>query len=164
VHHSKWVVVATHSNRENFAIENLKRQNYVVYCPMVLKHIRHARRAYDAHRPLFPGYIFVQAGTQCWRAISGTFGVRFIVQNGDTLAFLPSGFVESLKARETGGVISKPVARFQNGQEVAINGGQFDGLVGRIVEVGERDRVMLLLNILNQETKVHVHWKMLHEA
>jgi transcriptional antiterminator RfaH len=131
---------------------------------MILKHIRHARRAYDAHRPLFPGYIFVQAVTQSWRSISGTLGVRSIVQNGDTLAFLPSGFVESLKARETGGVISGLVAPFKQGQSVAINGGQFDGLVGRIVEIRERDRIMLLLNLLNQQTKVHVDWRMLREV
>ena len=152
------------SNREHFAIENLKRQNYVVYCPMVLKHIRHARRAYDAHRPLFPGYIFVQAVTQSWRSISGTFGVRSVVQNGDTLAFLPAGFVESLKVREKGGVISRAAAPFKHGQAVAINGSQFDGLVGRIVEIRARDRIMLLLNLLNQQTKVHVDRRMLREA
>jgi transcriptional antiterminator RfaH len=157
-------VVATHANREHFAIENLQRQNYVVYCPMLLKHIRHARRAYDAHRPLFPGYIFVQAATQSWRPISGTFGVSSVVQNGDTLAFLPSGFVESLKARETGGVISRPGTPFKHGQAVAINGGHFDGLVGRIVEIRERDRITLLLNLLNQQTKVHVDGRMLREA
>jgi transcriptional antiterminator RfaH len=131
---------------------------------MVLKHIRHARRAYDAHRPLFPGYIFVQAVAQSWRPISGTFGVRSVVQNGDTLAFLPYGFVESLKARETGGIISRPVAPFKHGQTAAINGGQFDGLVGHIVEIRERDRIMLLLNLFNQQTKVQVYWRMLREA
>jgi len=164
VRYSTWIVVATHVNREHFAMENLGRQNYVVYCPMVRKHIRHARRAYDARRPLFPGYIFVQAVTQSWRSISGTLGVRSIVQNGDTLAFLPSGFVESLKAREIGGVISGLVAPFKQGQLVAINGGKFDGLVGRIVEIRERDRIMLLLNLLNQQTKVHVDWRMLREV
>jgi transcriptional antiterminator RfaH len=128
---------------------------------MILKHIQHARRAYDTHRPLFPGYIFIQAVIQSWRSISGTFGVRSIVKNGDTLAFLPSGFVESLKAREIGGVISTPVAPFKPGQAIAINGGQFDGLVGRIVEVRERDRIILLLNLLNQQTKVHVESRML---
>lgn len=131
---------------------------------MVLKHIRHARRAYDAHRPLFPGYIFVQVMTQSWRPISGTFGVRSVVQNGDTLAFLPPEFVESLKARETSGVISRSGAPFKQGQEVAINGGQFEGLVGRIVEIRERERIILLLNLLNRQTKVNVDRRMLSEA
>ena len=159
-----WIVVATQSNREHFAIENLARQNYIVYCPMILKHIRHARRVYDAHRPLFPGYIFVRADWQTWRPISGTLGVRSIVRSGDTPAFLPSGFVESLQARECGGVICKPVAPFKRGQAVTINGGQFDGLVGHIVEIRERDRFLLLLNLLNQQTKVHVEARMLREA
>jgi transcriptional antiterminator RfaH len=164
MHYSNWIVVVTHSNRERLAIENLKRQNYVVYCPMILRYIRHARRAYDAHRPLFPGYIFVQAVTESLRSISGTLGVRSILKNGETLSFLPSGFIETLKARETSGVVSRDVAPFKHGQEVAINGGQFDGLVGRIVEIRERDRVILLLNLVNQQTKVHVDRNMLRGA
>jgi transcriptional antiterminator RfaH len=164
VQQSPWIVVATQSNREHFAIENLVRQNYIVYCPMILKHIRHARRVYDAHRPLFPGYIFVRADRRSWRPISGTLGVRSIVHSGDTATYLPSGFVESLKARECGGVICKPVAPFKCGQAVTINGGEFDGLVGRIAEIRERDRILLLLNLLNQQTKVHVEARMLREA
>jgi transcriptional antiterminator RfaH len=158
---SSWIVVATHANREEFAIKNLKLQKYIVYCPVILKHIRHARRAYDAHRPLFPGYIFVQAVWQSWRPISGTLGVRSIVRNGGAPAFLPCEFIESLKARESGGVICKPQAPFKHGQAVAINGGQLDGLVGYIVEIRERDRILLLLNLLNQQTKVHVDVGML---
>jgi len=131
---------------------------------MVLKHIRHARRAYAVHRPLFPGYIFVQAVPQSWRPISGTFGVRSVVQNGDTPAFLPTGFIESLKAREKCGVISRSLAPFENGQVVAITGGYFDGLVGRVVEMRERDRAVLLLNLLNRQTKVHVDTRALREA
>ena len=161
---SSWIVVATHTNREHVAMENLRRQDYVVYCPMILKHIRHARRAYDARRPLFPGYIFVQAVTQSWRPITGTYGVRSVIQNGGARAFLPFGFIESFKARERGGVIYKSEESLTHGQPVTINGGQFDGLVGRIVEIREGDRIILLLNLLNQETKVHVDRRALREA
>jgi hypothetical protein len=36
---------------------------------MILKRIKHARRVYDAKRPLFPGYIFVERPAQrhLWR-------------------------------------------------------------------------------------------------
>jgi transcriptional antiterminator RfaH len=47
-------------HREHVAIENLTRQKFVVYCPMELKRIRHARRTQDVVRPLFPGYIFAE--------------------------------------------------------------------------------------------------------
>src|SRR5208337_3210626 len=77
-----WIVLTTHPHREDFAIENLVRQDYEAYCPMIVKRIKHARRAYDAKRPLFSGYVFVERPAQCdlWRPLLGTFGVRFLLR------------------------------------------------------------------------------------
>jgi len=158
---SKWIVIATHPHREAFAIENLKRHDYEAYCPMILKHIRHAGRTYDARRPLFPNYIFMRMTRSHWRSVLGSYGVRSILCNGDTPALLPSGFVENLKACELAGVISKPKERLKPGQIVTINSGQFDGLIGRIVQIRDRDRVVLLLDILNQKANVLVNARML---
>ena len=55
-HALNWMVLTTHAHSEEFAIENLVRQDYEAYCPMIVKRIKHARRAYDAKRPLFPGF------------------------------------------------------------------------------------------------------------
>jgi transcriptional antiterminator RfaH len=163
---SSWIVLTTHPHREDFAIENLVRQDYEAYCPMIVKRIKHARRVYDTKRPLFPGYIFVErpARRQLWRPLLGTFGVRSVVCNGETPSLLPAGFVESLKAREIDGAIQKPEMPFKPGQSVTINSGPFDGLVGQILEIRESDRVLLLLNLLNQQTRVHVDTNMLRSA
>ena len=163
---SNWIVLTTHPHREDFAIENLVRQDYEAYCPMIVKRIKHARRVYDAKRPLFPGYIFVERPAQrhLWRPLLGTFGVRSVVCNGETPSLLPAGFVESLKAREVDGAIQKPEMPFKPGQSVIINGGPFDGLVGQILEIRESDRVLLLLNILNQQTRVRVDTNMLRSV
>ena len=77
-----WIVLTTHPHREDFAIENLVRQDYEAYCPMIVKRIKHARRTYDAKRPLFSGYVFVERPAQCdlWRPLLGTFGVRFLLR------------------------------------------------------------------------------------
>ena len=69
---SNWMVLTTHAHREEFAIENLVRQEYEAYCPMIVKRIKHARRAYDVKRPPFPGYVFVErpAERHLWRLCS----------------------------------------------------------------------------------------------
>ena len=133
---------------------------------MVVKRIKHARKAFDAKRPLFPGYLFVEHNEQKlrWRNLLGTFGVRTVIRHGEGPAILPAGFVESLKAREINGAIQKPESAFQAGQTVVINGGAFDGFVGQILEVRESDRVLLLLNLLNQQTRVQVETRMLRSA
>ena len=66
-----------------------------------------------------------------------------------------------MKAREINGAIWKPETPFAPGQTVTIVGGQFDGLVGQIIEIRERDRILLLLDLLNRCTKVHIDARML---
>jgi|SRR5208337_532583 len=159
-----WLVLATHPYREAQAIENLVRQSFRVYCPMILTHIRHARRAYDAKRPLFPGYVFVEQPSlqQQWRSLLGTLGVRTVLMSGEKRpAKLPAGFIESLKAREVDGSICKPETPFQIGQQVTIQGGAFDGMAGQIIEMREHDRILVLLDLLKQQTRVHIDAKRL---
>jgi transcriptional antiterminator RfaH len=161
-----WLVLTTHPHRESLVIENLERQGFDAYCPMIVKRIRHARRTYDAPRPIFPGYVFAAYRDRLdqWRPILGTYGVRSLVRHGDSPCILPAGFVEGLRAREIGGVIQKPEQPFTVGQDVAVNGGPFDGLIGQIIEIRENDRVLLLLGLLNRQSKVQVDAKMLRTA
>jgi transcriptional antiterminator RfaH len=150
-----WLVLVTHPHREPQAIENLMRQNFRAYCPMTAKRIHHARRVHDAQRPLFPGYVFVEWPSQ-WRPLLGTIGVRSVVMSDRKPAKLPLGFVESLKARELDGVIGEPEMAFRIGQQVTIQGGAFDGLIGQIIEMRSNDRVLVLLDLLNRQTPVHI--------
>ncbi|MGO9171312.1 MAG: transcription termination/antitermination protein NusG [Rhodomicrobium sp.] len=161
--YGNWLVLATHPYREAQAIENLVRQSFHVFCPMTLTHIRHARRAYDAKRPLFPGYVFVEQPSlqQQWRPLLGTSGVRTVLMSGERPAKLPAGFIESLKAREVDGSICKPVTPFQIGQRVTIQGGPFDGIAGQIIEMREHDRILVLLDLLKRQTRVHIDAKRL---
>ena len=160
-----WHVVATHPHREAQAIENLARQDFCTYCPMTIKRIRHARRAYDARRPLFPGYVFVSPGLrQQWRPALSSPGVRSLVMSGEKPARLPAGLIENLKAREVDGILCRPETSFRVGQEVAIRGGPFDGLIGQIIEMRENDRILVLLDLLERKTRVHVSAKQLSEG
>ncbi len=160
---ANWLVLATHPYREAQAIGNLLRQSFHVYCPMILTHIRHARRAYDAKRPLFPGYVFVEEPSlhQQWRPLLGTLGVRTVLRSGERPAKLPAGFIESLKAREVDGSICKPETPFRIGQRVTIQGGAFDGLAGQIIEMRDHDRILVLLDLLKRQTRVQIDAKRL---
>ena len=154
----RWVAINTHPHREHSALENLMRQNFDVYCPRILKRIRHARSVRDVTRPLFPGYVFAEVAPDLtmWRPILSTHGVRTVIRFGDRLAFLDKRFIDGLRAREIGGVISRPVAPYCIGQEVRLNGGPFDGLIATIIAMDEKDRLVLLTSLLNQNVRVKV--------
>jgi transcriptional antiterminator RfaH len=149
---SGWLVVNTKPHRERIAIDNLLRQEFMVYCPMIRKRVSHARRMHDVLRPLFPGYLFVQMDPR-WRPILSTVGVRTLVHFGERLSMVANEFIDSLKAREINGAIVRPSTPYTVGQQVRLVGGSFDGLVADIIEMHERDRLTVLMDLLNQKVK-----------
>ncbi|MES0403589.1 MAG: transcription termination/antitermination NusG family protein [Hyphomicrobium sp.] len=155
---SNWAVVNTHPHREQVAVENLQRQEFHAYCPMVRRQRRHARRVTDVLRPLFPGYLFTQVNSdmQRWRPMLSTFGVRAVVRCGDRLSLIEDAFIQSLMDREVDGAIARPVSPYRVGQEVRMAGGAFDGLVATIVDMDERDRLTVLMDLMNRPIKVKI--------
>jgi transcriptional antiterminator RfaH len=153
-----WIVINTQPHRERIALDNLGRQDFHAYCPMMRRRRSHARRVEMVLRPLFPSYLFVQESPALgrWRPILSTFGVRTIVRTGDELSFIDSTFIDSLKAREIEGAIVRPPNPYRLGQRVQIAQGPFDGLVATIIEMDEKDRLVVLLDFLNRSTRVKV--------
>ena len=153
----RWLVAMTHPRRETVAIANLERQTFRVYCPMVRKRIRHARRSMDVERPLFPGYVFVAfEANKRWQAIRSTVGLRTLVRCGDAPGYLDGAFVSALREREIDGVVVSPPSLFRPGQSVDIAYGPFANLVGEIIELRDNERVMILLKLMGREVKTMI--------
>lgn len=154
-----WIVINTHANREQIALEHLTRQGFDAYCPLIRKRLSHARRKQDVLRPLFRGYLFVRIDeySDRWRPILSTVGVREIVRFGSRLAFLDPDVVNTLRQREEDGAMSEPSPAFHVGEQVNINSGPFEGTVAQILSVGENERIVLLLQLLQGSVRAHVN-------
>ena len=153
-----WAVVNTQPHKEHIALENLQRQDFRAYCPLIKRRRSHGRRVTETLRPLFPSYVFVRIkpDAQRWRPLLSTHGVRTLVRCGDQLSLIDDAFVQSLKAREVDGVIARPPSPYRIGQQVRMAGGAFDGLVATIVEMHERDRLTVLMQLLSRDVKVSI--------
>ena len=153
-----WLVARTQPHKESCAIAHLERQGFRVYCPLIKRTVRHARRSRDVLRPLFPGYVFVanDRSERGWRPIIGTRGVHSLVCTGVVPSKLPKAVVDALKAREVDGLIVSPGSTMTVGQDVRIHGSALESLVGRIIEMRENERLILLVDILNRPTRVSV--------
>lgn len=153
-----WVAVSTHHFKETQAVHNLERQGFQVYCPMIRKRIRHARRLRDVLRPLFPGYVFVSldAERDQWRPILSTIGVRTLIRFGNRLGILPRTFVDSLRKLEHDGAIPLPSAKdsYAPGESVRLREGPFDGLVATVLRCDENGRLTLLMDMLSRSVSV----------
>lgn len=154
----RWIAVSVHANREHVAEENLLRQGFRVYLPKLLRRTRHARRVQDVLRPLFPGYLFVELPSDLgrWRPILSTYGVRTLIRCGDRPSFVDPGFIAALKGREIDGVIVRPDQPYAVGDGVRLAGGAFDGLAATIIGLDEKERLVVLMELLGQQVRLRV--------
>jgi len=156
----EWYVVRTHPRAEAKALGHLARQGFRAYLPQCEKRIRHAGTTRTVLRPLFPRYLFVWLDVEGgrWRPVLSTVGVSDLVRRGDAPARVPSGIVDALRAREAGGAfrIGGALRDLGLGDRVRIVGGAFAELAGRFLGLDERDRVLVLLDLLNREVAVDI--------
>lgn len=153
-----WIAVNTHANAESLAVSNLKRQRYDCYCPTYPAERRHARKVETVRRPLFPGYVFVDVDSRdgIWRPIMSTIGVRAVVRFGERLGVLPGDLVKTLREGEANGDLRALQAdeRLRPGQQVRFDGTAFHDLIGRIVAIEAKDRILVLLDLLQRTVQV----------
>jgi len=154
-----WAVVNTQPHKEGVAVDNLVRQGFSAYCPLVRKRVRHARKTHDVLRPLFPGYLFVEVpkDRRAWRPIVSTYGVRALLRHGDEPCRLDPRFIAALQAREIDGIIVAPASPYEVGQQVRITDGPFEGLVATITDMNEKDRLVVLMDLLNRPVRVRLY-------
>ncbi len=154
----EWYVVQTQPNAENRAICNLGRQGFKTYLPRYMKRRRHARKTEIVAAPLFPRYVFVaiDIATRQWRSIQSTFGVSRLVCNGDRPAAISSWVIDQLRGREdsSGYVQLRPMARFAHGEKVRIVEGVFSECLGLFEDMTDRERVIVLLDLLGRKVRV----------
>jgi transcription antitermination factor NusG len=107
-------------------------------------------------RPLFRGYLFVHVTNDLerWRPLLSTYGVRSVVRFGSRLGFVDTAFIDSLRAREIDGAIGHSKQVYSVGQDVQIVTGPFDGAITRIIEMNDRDRLIVLMNVLGGSVRV----------
>lgn len=162
----RWYVAQTQPKKERLAREQLERQEFVSFLPMVKRLRKGAVGAQYASKPLFPGYIFVafDLERERWRSINGTIGLRQLVSFGDQPAALPDGFTEALM-RRTGKDENCPLeGHLEDGAPVRVVGGIFDDLTGTLLAARPQERVVVLLDLLSGPRKVQLQRSQLIRA
>lgn len=155
-----WYAVHTRPHAEMKALDNLARQGYRTYLPRCRIWVSHARRRQLLLRPLFPRYLF--AGTEGaalpWRPILSTFGVSDLVRVGDRPAPVPGEIVAAIREREQDGAFDGLALRpaLRPGERVRVTAGAFGDMVGRLIELRDQDRVVVLLEWLGRAVRAEL--------
>lgn len=162
-----WHVAQTQSFREALVADELSKQGFSVFLPQYLKRVRHARRVANAAAALFPGYVFVDFGSDArWRAINGTRGVVRLIMAGESPAPVAKGIVEGLIARcdARGYIPLPPRAAVKLGDSVRVMGGSFADALGLFEEMCDGDRVAILLDLLGRKVRVVIDEALVEKA
>jgi transcription antitermination factor NusG len=152
-----WFAVYTKPQKEDYAELNLRRRGIDTFLPKLFLPKSTKRKKQVV--ALFLHYLFVRCESisEEYSSIVWCPGVRRLVSFNGNPAIVDDSIVEFLM-RQTGadGVIASR-CNVEVGQEVSIDGGPFDGLVGMIQHPpNARGRVKVLLQLLNRETNVDV--------
>lgn len=151
-----WYVLAVQPRKERYVADQLRALGHHGLYPRYLKTIRHARRVKNVASPLFPGYLFVQLSdaSEVWRQINSLPGSIGLIKFNSRPAPLHKDFANSvIYNMDPEGLVSFS-ENLNIGDEVRAVGGPFDQLLGKIVELPDRDRITILIKFLNRDVEV----------
>ena len=145
-----WYLIHSKPRQEYIAKEQLERQGYTTYLPLLPARRRKQGRAHTVIAPMFPRYLFIHLSDQTddWGPIRSTIGVANLVRFAQAPARIPDSLVNILKEREDhAGIQILPQKDYRTGDRVRIAEGPFEGFEAIFQESSSRHWVLLLLQI-----------------
>lgn len=165
---TNWYLVHTKPRKETVAEENLQRQGFEIYLPLLQQQRRRYGRWVQSIEPLFPRYLFIRLrpGHDDMGPVRYTIGVQNFVRFTEEPAIVPSVIVESIKrtADAHTGLHSPNRLAFQTGDLVIIEDGPLASQQAVVWGESGQERVKILLTILGRETVLTVSKNLLSLA
>lgn len=142
-----WHVVHTKPRAEMRALENLERQGFEVFLPMItLQKVRRAKLA-NVTEPMFSRYLFLRTTLRMedLSVVRSTLGVSQLVRFGTVPAKVPHAWVEAMQAQP-----AVQETLHQQGDKVVLGEGMLKGLEAIYMQPDGELRAMVLVELLSK--------------
>ena len=152
-----WYLVYTKPRSEIRAKENLVRQGYETYLPLIQNQVRCNNKNIKRTEAFFPRYLFIKLNQESdnWAPIRSTIGVSGIIRFGSLPSVVPQNLIEKLKCNENESGIQKVNQEsLSRGDSVSIISGPLEGQQGIFQQPKSSERVSVLLDIVGKNTQV----------
>ena len=155
----KWYLLQHKPNKQNIALENLKRQGFETFYPFFDKTVRTKSRFKNSFSPLFPGYIFVYFDVKDtrWIKIRYTIGVSKIIGFNSIPSEIPMDIILSLKQKYSRSNELFPHQNIKKGDYIKILLGPLSGFIGKIEEYDANSRIKILLEFMGNQKNVSIN-------
>ena len=144
---SRWLVVHTKPRAEARALENLERQGFEVFLPMItLQKVRRAKLA-NITEPMFSRYLFLRttAAMEDLSVVRSTLGVSQLVRFGSVPAKVPHAWVEAMRVQP-----AVQETLHKQGDKVLLADGMLKGLEAVYMHTDGEMRAMVLIDLLSK--------------
>jgi len=155
----EWYLIYSKPRQERIAQENLVRQGYETYLPLVYQRRRQRSQQRLSAEPMFPRYLFIHLDdvVDNWKPIRSTVGVARMVSFGETPAKVPETLIGTLKSHEDDAGVQRYVETpLRRGEQVMIVDGAMAGFTALFEAQSGKERVVLLLEIAGRSVPISV--------
>ena len=147
-----WVLIYTKPKQEIKANENLQKQGFKTFLPLISATNKDSE--IKSLVPLFPRYIFAQInlGLDNWASIKSSYGVSHIVMFGENFTSVSPKIIKLIQDKLNEDFIYKEnISRvdYKKGDSLIVKEGLFGGVDAIFLSDKPKDRVRLLLKLLN---------------
>ena len=153
-----WYLLQTKPNAHVTACNNLRRQGFDVFLPLIIKTTKKNGKFLDIKTPLFPGYVFMGTSMDSipWKSVNGTRGVSRAVTLDGVYRSVSTHIIEGLKSRcDKDGVIQS-LNDIVLGARVKIERGPFSEFICTVEQIRDDRRAWVLIDLLQQQTRAEV--------
>jgi transcriptional antiterminator RfaH len=154
-----WYLIHTKPRQEKRALENLERQGYECYLPLLPTEKIQQKLVAVVDEPLFPRYLFIhldssQSG-KSWIPIRSTIGVSRLVTFGMEPAKVDQGLIDLLRVNGDQ-IAAQPQRLFNKGEKVMVTEGPFAGIEAIYQMSNGEGRAMVLIELMSRPVKVAI--------
>jgi len=150
-----WYVVYTKPKEEFRALENLERQHFMCYLPLIQVEKMLRGKFTIKTEPLFSRYLFVKlnSSNQNFSTIRSTRGVHSMVGFASTPSTISDNVIDAFRS------IDKPVQRqlYSKGDSVQIFSGPLKGLSGIFEQKSGEDRALVLVEFMRKTHPLQIN-------
>lgn len=155
-----WYVVHSKPREEKKALENLQKQGFECFLPMIKLEKLIRGRIKSVTEPLFSRYLFIQTQSQNqnFSVIKYTLGVNKLVAFGPLPSKVNDSLIETIRSLESllGREINGSQPLIRSGDDVSMVEGPLKGLRGIFHESSGNKRAFVLIELLHKQHVIHV--------
>jgi transcription antitermination factor NusG len=154
----KWYAVYTRPRFEKQVSQRLNEQGIEAYVPLIKTLRQWSDRKKMVELPLFSSYVFVHIDRRFYDQVLQTNGVvKYITFEGKAVP-IPAEQIDNLKIIvNSNEKIETSWERHRKGDMVRVTAGSLKGLKGELITDGDRRKVLVRIDKIDQNLVVEVH-------